>query len=89
MDLSEVRMRVIAGKTWLVVQLMQGSSLVCRHYNGRHFAEISGKAVTEEHASEAALAEELSEHHDLTFRMLNCKSSVGDIEYLRTEWKWN
>ena len=87
-ELSSIRNRVIAGKTWLVVQLMQGSTFVCHHHPRRHFAEIGGKTVTEEHSSEAGLCEELYKHHDLTFRMLSCQSSVENIDYLRVEWKW-
>ena len=86
--ITEARNRVIAGKTWLVVQLMQGSRLRCHHSPNNHFAEIGGKYVTETHQNEIALAEELSEHHDLTFRQLKCSSSEGDIKNLTTEWVW-
>ena len=87
-EISEARKRVIAGKTWLVVQLMQGYKLRCHHSKNNHFAELNGKAVTEVHHSEITLAEELREHHDITFLDLKCYPSVGDIEKLATEWVW-
>lgn len=87
MDLNGAR-NLIAGKTWLVIQLMQGATLTCHHSPRSHHAEVNGKAVTEHHASEAGLVGELAEHHSLTFRQLKCLSSVGDIDYLKAEWKW-
>lgn len=78
----------IAGKTWLVIQLMQGSTLTCHHSSRSHYAQINGKTVTDVHATEAGLVGELGEHHNFTFRGLKCMSSIGDMNYLKTEWKW-
>lgn len=88
-EVIEARQRVIAGKTWLVVQLMQGARLLCHHSEKRHFAEIGGKVVTEVHSSEIGLAGELFDHHDLEFRQLNFSSSIGDMQNLTTEWIWS
>lgn len=85
---QESRKRII-GKTWLTLQLMQGSTLTCCHQPKRHFAKIGNIIVTEEHESEAGLVGELIEFHGFTFKGLKCKSSVGDIDNLTTEWKWN
>ena len=78
----------IAGKTWLVIQLMQGSTLTCHHSSRSHYAQINGKTVTDVHATEAGLVGELGEHHNFTFGGLKCMSSIGDMNYLKTEWKW-
>lgn len=86
-DLDDAR-KLIAGKTWLVIQLMQGSTLTCHHSSRSHYAQINGKTVTEVHATEAGLVGELGEHHNFTFRGLKCLSSIGDMDYLKTEWKW-
>ena len=85
--LDEAR-KMIAGKTWLVIQLMQGSTLTCHHSSRSHYAQINGTTVTEVHATEAGLVGELGEHHNFTFRGMKCLSSVGDMDYLKTEWKW-
>ena len=77
----------IAGNTWLMIQLMQGATLTCHHSKKKHYAKINGVAVTDVHASEAGLAGELIERHRLTFRSMKCMSSVGDIDYLKAEWK--
>ena len=79
--------KCIAGKTWLMLQLMQGSTLTCHHQPKRHFAQIGNIIVTEEHESEAGLVGELIEFHGFTFRGLKCKSSVGYIDSLVAEWK--
>lgn len=84
---QESRKRII-GKTWLTLQLMQGSTLTCHHQPKRHFAKIGKIIVTEEHESEVGLVGELIDFHDFTFRDLSCKSSVGDIDSLTAEWKW-
>ena len=84
---QESRKRII-GKTWLTLQLMQGSILTCHHQPKRHFAKIGKIIVTEEHESEAGLVGELIDFHDFTFRDLNCTSSVGDVDSLTTEWEW-
>ena len=86
-DLTDARRRLL-GKTWLVVQLMQGSILTCHHSSRSHYAQIHGKTVTDVHATEADLAGELGKYHELTFRGLKCLSSVGDMGYLKVEWKW-
>lgn len=52
--IQESRERII-GKTWLTLQLMQGSTLTCHHQPKRHFAKIGKIIVTEEHDSEAWL----------------------------------
>ena len=83
---QESRKRII-GKTWLTLQLMQGSTLTCHHQPKRHFAKIGNIIVTEEHESEAGLVGELIEFHGFTFRGLKCKSSVGYIDSLVAEWK--
>lgn len=84
---QESRERIF-GMTFLVTQLMQGSTLTCHHQPKRHFAQIGKIIVTEEHESEAGLVGELIEFHGFTFRDLSCKSSVGDIDSLTAEWKW-
>ena len=84
--IQESRKRII-GKTWLMLQLMQGSTLTCHHQPKRHFAKIGNIIVTEEHESEAGLVGELIDFHGFTFRDLSCKSSVGDIGNLTVEWK--
>lgn len=84
---QESRKRII-GKTWLTLQLMQGSTLTCHHQPKRHFAKIGKIIVTEEHESEASLVGELIDLHGFTFRDLSCKSSVGGIDSLTAEWKW-
>ena len=86
-DLNDARQPIV-GKTWLVIQLMQGSTLTCHHSSLSHYAQINGKTVTDVHATEAGLVGELGEHHNLTFRGLRCLSSIGDMNYLKTEWKW-
>jgi len=55
---QDSRERII-GKTWLTLQLMQGSTLTCHHQPKRHFAKIGKIIVTEEHESEAGLVGEL------------------------------
>lgn len=85
--IQESRKRIV-GKTWLMLQLMQGSTLTCHHQPKRHFAQIGKIIVTEEHESEAGLVGELIDFHGFTFRDLSCKSSVGDIDNLTTECKW-
>lgn len=84
---QESRKRII-GKTWLMLQLMQGSTLTCHHQPKRHFAKIGKIVVTEEHESEAGLVGELIDFHDFTFRDLNCTSSVGDADILTAKWRW-
>ena len=84
---QECRERII-GKTWLTLQLMQGSTLTCHHQPKRHFAKIGKIIVTEEHESEAGLVGELIDFHGFTFRDLSCTSSVGDVDSLTTEWEW-
>ena len=85
--IQESRKRII-GNTWLMLQLMQGSTLTCHHQPKRHFAKIGEIIVTEEHESEAGLVGELIDFHGFTFRDLSCKSSVGDIDSLTAERKW-
>ena len=84
---QESRERIF-GMTFLVAQLMQGSTLTCHHQPKRHFAKIGKIIVTEEHESEASLVGELIDFHGFTFRDLSCKSLVGDIDSLTAEWKW-
>ena len=79
--------RYIVGKTWLKIQLMQGSSLICHHSKGRHFASIAGRVVTETHESEIGLAEEMLDIHNTPFYDMQCLSSDGDEHYLKTEWR--
>ena len=79
---------IIVGMTWLKLQLMQGSTMVCHHSRGKHYAQINNKTITEIHPNEASLVEEFADYHCFTFRDLKCKSSVGDMDYLKTEWKW-
>ena len=85
--IQESRKRII-GNTWLMLQLMQGSTLTCHHQPKRHFAKIGKIIVTEEHESEAGLVGELIDFHGFTFRDLSCKSSIGGIGNLTVEWKW-
>ena len=86
-DLNEARQQIV-GKTWLVIQLMQGSTLTCHHSSRSHYAQINGETVTDVHATEAGLVGDLCEHHNFTFRQLKCLSSIGDMNHLKTEWKW-
>ena len=78
---------IIVGKTWLMLQLMQGATMVCHHSRGKHYAQINNKTITEIHPNEASLVEEFARYHGLTFRNLNCEATVGDIDDLKTEMK--
>ena len=85
-DFNEARKRIV-GKTWLIIQLMQGAVLTCHHSSKRHYALINGRAVTETHPNEAGLVSELAEYHDTSFRNMDCLSSEGDMDLLITEWR--
>lgn len=85
---KDIAREIIVGKTWLMLQLMQGSTMVCHHSRGKHYAQVGNKTITEIHPNEVSLVEELADYHGFTFRHLKCESSVGDMDYLKTEWKW-
>ena len=84
---KDIAREIIVGKTWLMLQLMQGATMVCHHSRGKHYAQINNKTITEIHPNEVSLVEELESYHGFTFRHLKCESSVGDMDYLKTEWK--
>jgi len=85
---KDIAREIIVGNTWLKLQLMQGSTIVCHHYRGKHYAQVNNKTITEIHPNEASLVEEFADYHCFTFRDLKCESSIGDMDYLKTEWKW-
>ena len=85
---KDIAREIIFGKTWLMLQLMQGATMVCHHYRGKHYAQVNNKTVTEIHPNEASLVGELAGYHGFTFRDLKCESSVDYVDYLKTEWKW-
>ena len=85
---KDIAREMIVGNTWLKLQLMQGATMVCHHSRGKHYAQVNNKTITEIHPNEASLVEELEEYHCLTFRHLNCELSIGDMDHLKTEWKW-
>ena len=79
--------KFIVGKTWLKIQLMQGSILTCHHSPRRHFASIAVKRVTEVHAGEVGLAIEMIEIHNAPFYDMECTSSECDDINLKVEWR--
>lgn len=79
----------VMGKTWLVLQLMQGATLETIHAPRSHYAMVHGKAVTDIHGSEASLVGEIIDLHNFSFRDVRCVSSAEDQQgVLKTEWKW-
>ena len=79
--------KFIVGKTWLKIQLMQGSTLTCYHSKKSHFGSVAGKRVTDVHDSEAGLAMEMIEIHNTPFYDMQCMSSEGDDINLKVEWR--
>ena len=77
---------LVVGKTWLKIQLMQGSILTCHHSPRSHFASVAGNRVTDIHGSEVGLAMEMIEIHNTPFYFMECTSSECDGVNLKTEW---
>lgn len=84
-SIAEAR-KMVVGKTWLNILLMQGSELIAHSMNGRHYCTIGGDAVTDEHRSEADMAFEMMEIHNIRFGNLKYVGVEGDDTHYKFRW---
>jgi len=82
---SEAR-KIVVGKTWLNVLLMQGSELIVHSMKRKHYCTIGKNVVTDEHQSEAGLAFEMMEEHNIRFVDLKYVGVEGDDSHYKFKW---
>lgn len=68
--IRQAREKVIAGHTWLHVQIMQGRDIAQISQQKSHFLTIGGQRVTDIHENEMGLVNELQEKHLISFKSL-------------------